>query len=89
MDISVGNVLRGVAKRVDPSPSEVLVSITPLGRERAQQLLGKSQLGIILNYLLEFSPRTIAEIAHDCEMDTRVVKRNIEAYPYLFEVRTR
>ena len=85
----VGDSLRGVAKQVDPSPSETMVSITQQGKERAAQLLGKSQLGLILNHLLEFSPQSVTEIAHNCEMNVKFVKQNIQAYPHFFEVRTR
>ena len=85
----VGDGLRGVAKQVDPSPSETMVSITQQGKERAAQLLGKSQLGLILNHLLEFSPQSVTEIAHNCEMNVKFVKQNIQAYPHFFEVRTR
>lgn len=86
---SVGNALRSVAKKIDPSPSETMVSITQQGKDRAAQLLGKSQLGLILNHLTEFSPQSVTEIAHNCEMDIKFVKRTIDAYPHFFEVRTR
>ena len=86
---SIGNALRGMAKRIDPSPSETMVLITQQGKDRAAQLLGKSQLGLILNHLVEFSPQSVTEIAHNCEMDLKFVKRNVEAYPHFFEVRTR
>jgi DNA-binding MarR family transcriptional regulator len=76
----VGNMLRNAAKRLDPSPSETMVSITQEGKDRAAQLQGKSQIGLILNYLVEFSPRSVTEIAHDLEVDVRIVKRNLEAY---------
>ncbi len=86
---SAGNVLRNMAKKIDPSPSETMVSLTQAGKDRAAQLLGKSQLGLILNHLVEFSPRSVAEIAHDCDMDIKIVKRQLEAFPQYFEVRAR
>jgi len=89
MGLGIGDTMRGIAKKVDPSPSETMVSITQAGKDRGTQLLGKSQLGLILNHLTEFSPQSMTEIAHNCEMDLKFVKRNVEAYPHFFEVRTR
>jgi DNA-binding HxlR family transcriptional regulator len=85
----VGDTMRNVAKRVDPSGAETMVSITQMGRERAAQLLGKSQLGLVLNHLQEFSPQSLNEIANATEMAPKIVKRNLDAYPAYFEVRTR
>ena len=85
----VGDGIRSVAKKVDPSPSETMVSITQQGRERAGHDTGKTQLGLILNHLLEYSPQSLAEIANSCEMGIKVVKRNLESFPHYFEVRVR
>jgi DNA-binding HxlR family transcriptional regulator len=85
----IGDTMRNVAKKVDPSPSETMVNITPAGRERAPQLLGKSQLGLILNHLNEFSPQSVSEIANATEMNPKLVRKNLDVYPTYFEVRTR
>lgn len=87
--MGVGDVLRNVAQKVDPSPSETMISITAEGKERAKQLLGQSQLGLILNHLDEFSPQSVTEIAHSTEMNIKVVQQQIKAYPHYFTVRVR
>ena len=85
----LGDTMRTVAKKVDPSPSETMIAITQAGKERQTQLLGSSQLGLILSHLTEFSPQSITEIAHATELPPKMVKRQVDAYPAYFEVRVR
>jgi len=37
MGLGVGDTMRGIAKKVDPSPSETMVQITQAGKERGAQ----------------------------------------------------
>lgn len=85
----VGDTMRGMARKVDPSYSETVVSITAQGKERGASLLGTSRLALILGHLTEFSPQSITEIAHSCELPPKFVKHEIDAYPQYFEVRVR
>jgi hypothetical protein len=87
----LGDSLRGVAQRVDPDPSRILVGITAEGKDRAKQLagagMGRTQVGIILSYLDEYSPQSVAEIANNCQLNWQIVKRTVAAYPTYFQVR--
>lgn len=86
-----GNALRGVAQRVDPDPSKILIGITQEGKDRARTLasagMGRTQVGLILSYLDEYSPQTVSEIANSCEINWQIVRRTVLAYPAYFQVR--
>lgn len=87
--MGVGDALRGVAQKIDPSPSETMVAITQDGKDRGAQLVGKTKLGLILSHLTEFSPQSVSEIANATELHTSLVLKEIKAYPAYFTVRTR
>jgi len=63
---------------------DTVVHITQPGKERAHQLLGKDAVGLVLNFLDEYSPQSINEIVLGTGIHLQIVRRVIRGNPNYF-----
>jgi hypothetical protein len=66
-----------------------VICVTQDGKERGRDLVGKpSVLGVVLNHLAEFSPRTAQEIVEDTGVHLLTLRQVVRQNPTYFQVRT-
>lgn len=80
----IGDVLRGMAHKIDPDPQRVLVSLTEEGKRQSEHMRGGGRMGLIMTYLEQYAPQTIAQIAINTDIPSAIVKRIVDENPTWF-----